>query len=229
MFKLLMTLQISLLCWLTPAYAEGSLSPFKATYSISRDDKPTAQQTTTLSINDNNQYTLKDITKGTNGLASLTGFNRQETTEFNLANEQIIDITHRMKQKVAFAKKSYRFESKLNTISGKGKKPFTFNSTTKPISAHMLPLWISALVCQGQRFIEIDVLKSSQPKAYQFRVFDQDESLFRVERQYPASRQRSTHIWLDKNRHCFPVRTLHQVNGEPDIETKLKTVTFNLK
>lgn len=222
-----MTPTILLLCWLAPVHAVENLSPYVATYSISRDNKPTAQQTTTLSINENSQFTLKDITKGTNGMASLTGFNRQETTQFNLTNEQIIDISHRMKQKVAFSKKSYRFESIQNTISGKGKKPFTFNSAIKPISAHMLPLWISTLACQGQRYIEVDVLKSSQPKSYQFRVFDQDESLFRVERQYPASRQRSTQIWLDKKRHCFPVRTLHQVNGEPDIETKLKTVTFN--
>ncbi len=194
---------------------------YEATYVISRGGKPTAEQITTFVVSDNNQFTLTDETTGTHGLASMTGFKRIETTQFSFQHGSIIDIEHQMQQKVAFSKKKYHFKTQADRINGKAKKTFEIKSDIKPLSAHMLPVWLSSAVCQGQKSIDLEVLKSNKTKTYRFKIIDEDANFFRVERQYPPGSERSTAIWLDKSKQCFPTKTLHQKKGDPVVETKL--------
>jgi hypothetical protein len=188
-----------------------------------------AEQTTTLQTIAPNQYTLKDITKGTRGLASLTGFEREEVSKFQYADEQIIAIEHEMQQKVAFKNKTYRFKALADTtnITGHDKQSFSLTSTLKPISSHMLPLWLSTQVCnetkQTKKKISVAVLKSKRIKTYEFNVFDEAPLLTRIDRIYPPGVNRNSQIWLDKNNHCLPIKTRHQEDDEPVIETKLLT------
>lgn len=208
-------------------FAELLLMPpaYQATYEITRGGKPTAKQVTQFS-NNLNGFQLKDQTTGTHGLASITGFTRTEITDFSISNNTISEIKHLMKQKVAFSKKSFQFEKQNNTITGTDKKQFTLTTASNPISAHLLPIWLSSMVCSGQTQLEIPVLKSKRIKNYKFKVFNENQQYFRVEREYPKDKKRSTKIWLDKNQNCFPTKTTHQENDDPIIKTKLKQVEF---
>lgn len=227
--RILNHILFSTLCLLSAAVNAQALklpNTFEATYTISRDGKPAAQQITTFSKINNNQYLLTDQTKGTHGLASMTGFKRNESTQFETNVSRITSIDHKMQQKVVFSKKSHRFKSDGNVITGKAKKPFKFETNNKPISTHMLPLWLSMMTCQGKKNITLEVLKSEQIKTYQFKVYEEPDH-YRVERQYPKGKQRSTSTWLDKSRQCFPVRTVHQEKSEPIVETKLAHLKFD--
>ncbi len=199
---------------------------FEATYAISRGGKPTAEQVTRFS-NKSNSFRLNDQTTGTHGLAAMTGFSRIETTDFSISQNTISEIKHLMKQNIAFSKKSYQFEKQNNAIIGKGKKKFTISSETIPISAHLMPIWLSSMVCSGMTQIKIPVLKSNKVKDYYFSVFDESDLYYRVERQYSKDSSRSTKIWFDKSQHCFPTKTLHQEKDDPSIATQLMHVKFN--
>lgn len=202
---------------------------YQATYEVSRGGKVLAEQTTTFESVTPNQYTLTDITQGTRGLASFTGFKRSETTHFEFNHDQIITIEHSMRQKVAFKNKYYQFKLQKNntTITGKSKQAFTIETALKPISSHMLPLWIGSQVCQESspltELTNVPVLKSKLIKNYDFTVIDEGNHLYRVERIYPAETQRSSQIWLDKSQNCLPVKTHHKEAEKPAIETKLLT------
>ncbi len=226
MTKLLILIECSLAIPMAQAF--NLPASYEATYSVSRGGKAMAKQTTTyLSLP--SQHTLSDTTEGTHGLASFTGFKRNETTNFEIAGDKVTAIEHKMRQKVAFKKKSYQFKlsAKENIINGKNKKPFTLQTDIKPISSHMLPLWLSAQVCKKSvsslKNISIPVLKSKKIKTYDFNVFAEANHLVRVERIYPKTVQKSSHIWLNTKQNCIPVKTLHKETGEPMIETKLLT------
>ncbi len=201
---------------------------YEATYSVSRGGKAMAKQTTTY-LSSAKQHKLSDSTEGTHGLASFTGFKRTETTLFETAQGKVTSIDHNMRQKVAFKKKSYQFKLSAteNTINGKNKKPFKIETHIKPISSHMLPLWLSAQVCKKAssqvKKISIPVLKSKNIKTYDFNIYAEAEHLIRVERVYPTDSQKSSMIWLNKNTNCLPVKTLHKETDEPVIETTLLT------
>ena len=210
--------------------AVDELLSYDATYTITRDNKPTAEQHTKLTRQANNQYTLKDTTKGTHGLASFTGFERQEKSTFMLSGENILVSQHNMKQEVAFSKKTFRFNTdpQSNTITGKHKKPFNLTTDLNPISTHLLPIWLSAKVCNGETSITLPVLKSNHIKTYHFNVVLDQQNLIRAERIYPPTSEKSTQIWFDINRQCLPIKTLHKDGNEPVIETKLKSFTLRL-
>ncbi|VAW44710.1 hypothetical protein MNBD_GAMMA02-824 [hydrothermal vent metagenome] len=202
---------------------------YQATYTVSRGGKAMAEQTTTFKSVSPNQYTLTDVTKGTHGLASFTGFERTETTHFQFEHNQTIAVEHNMQQKVAFKSKSYQFKALAteNTISGQGKQAFTLETTIKPISSHMLPLWLSIQACDDTKqltnHINVPVLKSKRIKIYEFSIIDESPQLYRVDRIYPTDTQRSSQIWLDKNKQCLPIKTQHREPEEPVIETNLST------
>ncbi len=213
----------------TSASAATYLPDYEATYTITRDGKPTAEQRSSFKRQPNNQFMLKDVTKGTHGLASFTGFERTETTHYSLDGMNLLDIKHKMDQEVAFKNKSFKFTAQRasNTIEGKSKKKaFSLTVDTKPISSHMLPWWLSVMVCDGAKSIAIPVMKSKRIKTYQFKVIEDELGLIRVDRVYAPGTNRSTSTWLDKKMHCFPVKTRHQENDEPVIETALKTHQF---
>ncbi len=135
-----------------------------------------------------------------------------------------------MHQKVAFKSKSYNFKSSLteDIISGKNKQTFIIETKLKPISSHMLPLWLSMKVCaenqQLPKRLSTPVLKSKNIKIYDFDVFDENQNFYRVDRVYPTDKQRISQIWLDKNMQCLPTKTKHKEADEPVIETILKSL-----
>lgn len=224
-YKLVFILGTFLLSSISLAETFKFLPDYEATYTITRGGKPSAVQITRFSTQASS-FQLTDQTKGTHGLASMTGFNRTETTEFSIEKLNIKEIKHLMNQKVAFSKKSFQFEKQKNIITGKGKNKFTVSAESNPISAHLLPIWLSSLACSGETQIEIPVIKSKNIKYYQFKVFDESNQYYRVERQFPKNKKRSTKIWLDKNQGCFPTKTRHQEKDEPIITTQLKQVVF---
>jgi len=171
---------------------------YQLTYEVSRGGKAMAKQTTTFKTHTINKHTLTDVTKGTRGLASFTGFKRTETTHFEFQHKQLIAVEHNMQQKIAFKSKSYHFKllPNNNTIKGKSKQDFTLETTIKPISPHMLPLWLRHRVCHNPKpqvtHISVPVLKSKRIKTYDFTVIDENAQFFRIERVYPDNSQRSS-------------------------------------
>lgn len=227
MLNTTLTILTWLLLGLTPSLGNAIeyLPDFEATYLISRGGKPTAIQRTTFTRLADNSFRLQDKTEGTHGLAAWTGFERTETSSFVLEGLKIQAINHEMKQDVAFSNKHFKFNAEQNNdlISGQTKKvSFQLNSTTKPISSHMLPWWLSLMVCEGQQLITIPVLKSKNIKTYRFKVTDASTDVIQVDRIYDANSVKSTQVWLDSKMNCFPVKTRHSEQGEPVIETTLE-------
>ena len=223
-------LLLSMICMLPGlAWSNIWLPDYQATYTIKRDGKPTAEQKSTFKRTADGGYWLQDKTKGTHGLASLSGFERKETSQFYLDDQTLTGIDHSMQQEVAFKTKRFKFNTAVgsDTIEGKHKKkPFSVRTNEKPISSHMIPWWISAMVCQGDQNIALNVMKSNKIKTYHFKVTDEQQNLIQVERVYDAGVQRSTSMWLDKNKNCFPVKTQHQEGDDPVVETVLKKHQF---
>lgn len=225
---------ISLLCCglLNFAAADQHLQPtgYVAQYQILRDGKPTAQQTTEFQVLGDQQFRLIDRTKGTHGLASMTGFERNESTQFKLHGSTLMATEHHMKQEVAFSKRQFQFEAPEGTshISGKHKKEsFQISSTQRPISAHMIPWWLGHQWCQGKSVNSVMVLKSKQLKTYHFSATVESANLVRLDRVYPDDTEKSTSTWLDTSRQCLPVKTRHQEGNDPVIETVLKSHQLN--
>ena len=211
------------------SWANLWLPDYQATYTIIRDGKPTAEQKTTFKRTADGGYFLQDKTKGTHGLASLSGFERKETSQFYLDEQTVTGIDHKMQQEVAFKTKKFKFNTAVgsNTIQGKHKKkPFELRATDKPISSHMIPWWVSAMACQGDQEMTLAVLKSNKIKTYHFKVTERQQSLIKVERIYDAGVQRATSMWLDQEKQCFPIKTQHQEGDDPMVETVLKKHQF---
>ncbi|WP_223788970.1 hypothetical protein [Marinicella meishanensis] len=202
---------------------------YQAKYQILRGGKPTAQQVTELTIS-NNRYTLKDHTEGTHGLASMTGFERTESTQFTLQGLAILTIEHRMKQTVAFSKKAYQFRAEPGSTTIRGqhkKKPFQVTAEVRPVSAHMMPWWLGHQVCNGLLPKAVTVLKSKQLRTYHFQIVEEADGLVRMDRIYPAGTDKSTSTWLDTKQHCLPVKTRHREGDDPVIETVLQSHQFH--
>ena len=227
MIKLFTPFQIKLLLLLSTTnaqvFAADLLPPFKATYEITRDGNLTAEQTSTLAHQADGQMLLKDVTKGTHGLASFTGFERTESTTFKADDSHLKVQSHQMKQSVAFSKRSFQFalDPSQNKINGKDKKPFVIAADSNPLSAHLMPIWISALVCAGETEFKLAVLKSKRLKTYEFKAYKESESVIRVERIYGPDTDRSTQTWFDLNNHCLPIKSKHRNADKPVIATRL--------
>lgn len=206
------------------------LKPYQATYHIYKDGKVMAEQKTKLSQLAPNHFLLNDITKGTHGLASFTGFERSEGSEFLILKSNWEVQQHQMKQKVTFSKRFYSFKrnKSLNQIEGKHKKKqFIISGEEHPISAQMLPLRLADLACKNlQTSFKIAVLKSKKISHYQFNAIKQNDKLIKVSREYPAKSNKKSHVWFDPNQNCLAVKT--EYNDEDNlIETKIHT--FNGK
>lgn len=223
-----LTLMVLLIAVTSSSDATQLPPTFEATYLITRDGKPTAEQHTKLAQNNSAQYHLTDITKGTHGLASFTGFKRSESTTFELLDEAIKVNQHQMQQKVAFKKKRFSFRTDATTgqINGHYKDDFILEADVRPISPHLLPIWLSTLVCGTNTELTVPVLKSNHIKYYQFKTEPQADDTTLVTRIYPANSDRSTQMWFDQNNHCLPIKTQHQEGDDPLIETTLKAFKF---
>ena len=228
--KLLFAALLSLLLSFTLQAQDHQPVGYVATYQILRDGKPTAKQTTELRALGGHRYSLKDRTKGTHGLASMTGFERTESTEFKLQGLMLMAIEHRMKQAVAFSKRVFQFKAAegSNRIQGKHKKEaFELETDQLPVSAHMMPWWLGYQWCLGTQPKSVTVLKSKQLRTYQFKATHEADNTVRLDRVYPADADKSTSTWLDTQRHCLPIKTRHQEGDDPVIETVLKSHHLN--
>lgn len=200
------------------------LIEYSAEYEVRRNGKTMAKQTTSLTQTGNNQYQLKDHTKGTHGMASFTGFQRTENSQFTVNKQEWHVQQHQMKQKVTLSKRHFSFTQNHDQpfIEGVHKKEsFQIKQFDKqPISSHMLPLRIAYLAChQGVDSFQIDVLKSKKISHYHFTTSSSD-GLIKVSRLYPQSKNKSSHIWLDPNRHCLTIKTQY-TEGDTKVETHL--------
>ena len=226
MTKSLIPFQIKLLFCLilpTPVLATELIAPFEATYEVTRGGDLTAEQTSTLKIQPNGLFFLRDVTKGTHGLASFTGFERTESTTFKPVDGRHGVQSHQMHQSAAFSKRSFQFtlDQTQNKINGKDKKPFVISAASDPLSAHLMPIWISALVCAGETHFQLPVLKSKRLKTYEFKAYKESDSVIRVDRIYGPDSDRSTQSWFDLKNHCLPIKTKHRKADKPVIVTRL--------
>ncbi len=199
---------------------------FTAEYQITRNDKIIATQKTTFKYSDSN-YILTDQTRGTHGMASLTGFERNETSEGILLNSTFKVLKHRMQQKVLFSKKSYQFswQKKDDQYLGSYKKqPFTVKSPHSVISSHMMPIQLAQLACQGATQASFYVLKNKKAKQYQFTIERTANGLLKSSRVYPLPTQKKTESWLDPQQNCLTIKTRHQ-----DTDEVIETSLINIK
>lgn len=196
------------------------MQPFEAEYEVFRDDKILGSSSVKLSKSDN--YTLSDITKGTHGLASILGFSRFEETQFSHSGELFNPINYQMKQKVAFRKRQSNYKIFDGKITGKSKggnwelnKPETFFSTP-----NLVKLNLAADVCNGKiDNLVYPVIDKAKVKNMTFILDSVKENIYELSIQHNKD-TRSTKLWLDKNKNCLSVRTIHIEKGEK-METKL--------
>ena len=207
----------------------AELKPFEAKYSISRNDKKTGEQITRLTQLDDNLWKIEDQIIGTNGLASVIGFNRTETTEFTEIDGQYHAIRHNMKQKAAFSKKQYKFtwnESTQNfDIIHKGTQVTYSPQNAHLISAQMMPIALSKAACRQQQNLNLSVLKHKKPKTYRFSIQQQTQKIT-AHRLYDAGVKKTTETWFDETKNCLPSKQIHKDHDEPVIKTQLIEFTW---
>lgn len=218
-----MKLLIFLILFSISTSLAADLKPFEAKYSISRDGKKTGEQITRLTQLNDNLWQVEDRIIGTNGLASMIGFTRTETTTFKMLESQFQATKHTMKQKAAFSKKRYEFT--WNEVAQKfdikhKDKNVTYDADNEPvISAQLMPIALARAACQQQQTLQLNVLKNKQPKTYHFTIKSQNPQT--AQRVYPAHTQKSTRTWFDETKQCLPKKQVHKDHNEPVIETKL--------
>ena len=205
------------------------LKAYQAKYQVIRDGDEIAVQRSKLEAISANHFKLNDHTEGTHGLASFTGFERTENSEFKTPASTLWQVQqHQMKQQVTFStrKYSFNFQPQNNQFVGKHKKkPFTLTSDEHPIAANMLPLKIGQLACHAkQHSFAVPILKSKRISHYQFNSETQSNGLIKASRIYPKDSDKSSHIWLDPDRNCVAIKTAYW-DGDHMMETRL--VSFN--
>lgn len=216
-----------ILALITPDVVAAELKPFKATYKITRDGKKTGEQTTVLTQINDNHWRLVDKIIGTNGLASMIGFSRTETTDFKFSGDNLMAINHQMRQKAAFSKKQYSFKWRESTqqyqVKHKGDIHQYAPSDDAVISAQLMPLSLALAACNQRSKLDLLVLKNKKPKNYQFTI--KQSHPMSAQRVYESSKQKESITWLDYEKQCLPIKQSHQDNDEPRIETTL--IKFN--
>ena len=213
------------LCILTSSVSAfaAEIRPFEATYQITRGGDPTGQQTTVLNKIDDNHWSIVDTIVGTNGLASFVGFKRTESTEFKYSDNGLVAIKHDMLQKAALSKRKYHFElDSINnqyTVNLKDKQSILEPQLNTVISSQLLPIAIAIAACEKNTLINLNVLKSKSTSPYQFELSAHKN--FYAKRIYPVEVEKQTVSWLDETKQCLPIKNIHEVKGEPTIETTL--------
>lgn len=201
----------------------AEIRPFEATYQITRGGDPTGQQTTVLSKIDDTHWSIVDTILGTNGLASFVGFKRTESTEFKYTENGLVAIKHDMLQKAALSKRKYHFElDSINnqyTVNYKDKQSLLEPQLNSVISSQLLPIAIAIAACEKNNLINFTVLKNKNTSPYQFELSAHKK--IHAKRIYPVEVEKQTISWLDETKQCLPIKNIHEVKGEPTIETTL--------
>lgn len=196
--------------------------PFTASYEVRKNGKLMGQQTTQWQQLKNQHYQLKDHMSGTHGLASWSGFKRDEQSVFQLIDNNWYITNHDMRQKVMFKKWNYQFSRQQDTVSGKHKdKAFKLTHQPSLFSTHSLPIYAAALACQGNTDFTVQVLKSDRPKIYQFTAKADNSGQILLSRQYPKDSKKRSQSWLDRKQNCLTTKTLFDNGKGTVIKTKL--------
>ncbi len=201
----------------------NEIQPFEATYEIIRGGKVTGKQTTVLEQISDNHWSIKDTIIGTSGMASLIGFKRIETTEFEYINNDLMATHHQMKQKAAFSNREYTFtwlpEKSIYSIIYKDQTDQFDPQGKAIISAQLMPMALALAACKQQYDVELLVLKNKMAKPYQFQISNTEKLI--AERKYSGEQSKISKTWLDPERQCLPIEQSHQDGNEPNIITKL--------
>lgn len=202
-----------------------TLKPFVATYDILKDGKKTGQQITKLIQLTNEEWQITDNIKGTHGIASVIGFERNESTTFKQTTTGLMAIDHKMTQKAAFSKRKYNFkfdqQKQQYDIDFKGESfHFKPKLDTVIISSQMMPLSLAISACSHHTYHQMNILKNKKSKDYQFDIDDMNQ--LTVHRRYPSEENKSTQSLLDRNKQCLPYKQIHKNGHQDTIETILK-------
>ncbi|HEU4669362.1 MAG TPA: DUF3108 domain-containing protein [Dyella sp.] len=155
------------------AVAATAPRPFVATYQVQQDGQTIGKATVTLTTSGKDEYTYRNRTKGTSGLAALIGANTEETTRFRWRDDAPETMTYDYALDSSFKRKHRHLE--VDWASGQvtvdeGKGPIRYPSAPGMVDRNTLPLALGLALRDGDRQVVLPVGVKQRVERQQYAV-----------------------------------------------------------
>ncbi|MBU6248690.1 MAG: DUF3108 domain-containing protein [Xanthomonadaceae bacterium] len=147
--------------------------PFVATYQLQQDGQTIGKATVTLTTAGNDQYTYRNRSKGTGGLAALIGANTDETTRFRWHGDAPETVAYDYTMTSSFKRKHRHLEVDWNrreVTVDEGKGPIHYASAPGMVDRNILPLALGLALRDGGRQVVIPVGVRQRVERQQYAV-----------------------------------------------------------
>lgn len=155
------------------AVAATAPRPFVATYQVQQDGQTIGKATVTLTTSGKDEYTYRNRTKGTSGLAALIGANTEETTRFRWRDDAPETMTYDYALDSSFKRKHRHLQ--VDWASGQvtvdeGKGPIRYPSAPGMVDRNTLPLALGLALRDGDRQVVLPVGVKQRVERQQYAV-----------------------------------------------------------
>lgn len=155
------------------AGAASAPRPFTATYQVQQDGQTIGQATVTLTATGKDEYTYRNQTQGTGGLAALIGANSDETTRFRWRDDTPETVTYDYAMDSSFKRKHRHL--RVDWASGQvtvdeGKGPIQYASAPGMVDRNTLPLALGLALRNGDKQVVLPVGVKQRVERQQYAV-----------------------------------------------------------
>jgi len=147
--------------------------PFTATYQVQQDGQTIGKATITLTSSGKDEYTYRNRTRGTGGLAALIGANSDETTHFRWHDDAPETVTYDYAMDSSFKRKHRHLQ--VDWASGQvtvdeGKGPIHYASVPGMVDRNTLPLALGLALRDGNKQVVLPVGVKQRIEKQQYAV-----------------------------------------------------------
>lgn len=203
------------------ASAASAPSPFTAVYQVQRDGEAIGQATITLTPQGGGQYTYRNQTQGTAGLAALLGASSDETTRFRWHDDAPETVTYDYAMNAAIKQKRRHMAVDWNAgqvTVDEGKGPITYRSAPGMVDRNTLPLALGLALRDGAKKVALPVGVKQQVEQQQYTVGATEPvhvpaGDFKAERVSRTDTDKSFDAWYVPSRFPLPVKLAQSEGG----------------
>lgn len=147
--------------------------PFTATYQVQQDGQTIGRATVTLTADGKDEFTYRNRSRGTGGLAALIGARTEETTRFRWRDNAPETITYDYAMDSSFKRRHRHLE--VNPASGQvtvdeGKGPIRYAGAPGMVDRNTLPLALGLALREGGKQVVIPVGVRQRVERQQYAV-----------------------------------------------------------
>ncbi|MCP1373654.1 DUF3108 domain-containing protein [Dyella lutea] len=155
------------------AAAATAPRPFTATYQVQQDGQTIGKATVTLTAVGKDEYTYRNRSRGTGGLAALIGANTDETTRFRWHDDAPETMTYDYAMDSSFKRKHRhlqvdRASNQVTVDEGKG--PIHYAGTAGMVDRNTLPLALGLALRDGDKQVVLPVGVKQRVEKQQYAV-----------------------------------------------------------